>query len=120
MTKLKIITSIPSSIQPRKVAISVEDSRGVNERSQFGELRSEVVIESFTEYMRPEGLRCPLTPFAPGTAAGASAQNITLPHPGGNQRNTTTVTIGLVKVDGPRGRDRRGHIRGEPGLPCVA
>ena len=55
----------------------------------------------------------------------ALAQNpggITLPHPGGNQRNSASVTIGLVKasvdysspaVHGPAGKDRRGHIWGE-------
>jgi hypothetical protein len=56
------------------------------------------------------------------TIYGQNNQTITLPPSGNNQRNTTTMTIGLVKasidysspaVHGPNGKDRRGHIWGE-------
>jgi hypothetical protein len=61
--------------------------------------------------------------FATGlTVFAQNNQTLTLPPSGNNQRNTTTVTIGLVKasidysspsVHGPDGKDRRGHIWGE-------
>src|SRR5260370_173303 len=44
ITKLKIMTSMPSSSQPTKVATRVDDSRGVSERSQLPGVASEAVI----------------------------------------------------------------------------